>query len=152
MTRGVVEKTVWWIVFFLYVGSGYSQRIVNSTETSVAISFDLPSYTLVTSEISEIIADYYPGEYKTVLVSDEDYGQVADPGFPAVPQLTFYVRIPFNAVNVQVSMENAQVESRSLPVGVYRAVCGLWSRWCGRGFPRGKLLPKCSNAIHASFL
>lgn len=119
MKRGFVEKTVWWIVFFLYVGSGYSQRIVNSTETSVAISFDLPSYTLVTSEISEIIADYYPGEYKTVLVSDEDYGQVADPGFPAVPQLTFYVRIPFNAVNVQVSMENAQVESRSLPVGVY---------------------------------
>lgn len=106
-------------LFFVLIGLGEAQQVVESSENSVVIRFDLPSYVLEKSELSDLVSTSLSGEYMTIKMLDDAYGVTADGGYPALPQLTVYVRVPSNAVDVQVSIENAQEESRPLPVGTY---------------------------------
>ncbi len=90
-----------------------AQNSISYTATSAVVTFNLANFNFAASEVNKIL-DISGKSFLKIAMDDDEYGIVADEGYPAIPQLPLLINIPPNAKNVSVSMRNAVTLDRQI--------------------------------------
>ncbi len=106
------------LLWGLAPGSLRAQNSISYTSTSATIKFNIAGYSFETSDVNQLMS-LNGKSFIKIVMDDDEYGIVADEGYPAIPQLPLLINIPVNAKNVSVSMRNSITDLRQIPADEY---------------------------------
>lgn len=105
------------LLWGLAPGMTEAQNSISYGTNSAVITFNIADYTFENSDVNQL--NLSNKSFVSIAMADEEYGIVADDGYPAIPQLPLLINIPVNAKNVSVSMRNAVKTQQQVPTGKY---------------------------------
>lgn len=105
------------LLWGLAPGVTKAQNSISYGDNSAVITFNIADYTFENSDINQL--NLSDKSFVSIVIADDEYGIVADDGYPAIPQLPLLINIPVNAQNVSVSMRNAVTTQQQVPTGQY---------------------------------
>lgn len=94
-----------------------AQNSISYGTNSAVITFNIADYTFENSDVNQL--NLIDKSFVSITMADDEYGIVADDGYPAIPQLPLLINIPVNAKNVSISMRNAVKTQQQVPTGKY---------------------------------
>lgn len=106
------------LLWGLAPGSLRAQNSISYTSTSATIKFNIAGYSFETSDVNQLMS-LNGKSFIKIAMDDDEYGIVADEGYPAIPQLPLLINIPVNAKNVSVSMRSSMTDLRQIPTDKY---------------------------------
>lgn len=87
-----------------------------SSPNTIELKFKLPNYTIKDTALPREYG--VSRKFSYIEVDDDEYGIVDSIGFPLLPQLSFYVNVPYNATNFSVSIQHPQYQT----IGIRRSI------------------------------
>lgn len=107
------------LLWGLAPGALRAQNSISYTATSATITFNIAGYSFETSDVNQLMSLNNGKSFIKIAMDDDEYGIVADEGYPAIPQLPLLINIPVNAKNVSVSMRSSMTDLRQVPTDKY---------------------------------
>lgn len=104
------------LLWGLAPGAAKAQNSISYTATSATIKFNIANYSFAASDVNQIL-NLSDRSFVSIAMDDDEYGIVADEGYPAIPQLPLLINLPANARNVSVTMRSSVLNLDQVPAG-----------------------------------
>jgi len=104
------QKIIFFLLFFSIHGIGFTQNnILNISQTgnSITTTFTLPNYSI---KDTSLLVPYGVSEIFNY-IDIGNFGIVDSAGLPMLPQFTFDLHVPSNALNFQINIGSAQTST-----------------------------------------